>query len=311
MHLAEHPFLMVALHYCRTGLLVCGVPVWLVRGLACCFAASQLATLSSVSINHVNTGKMRTIAVIPARMGSSRFPGKPLANLLGRPMIEHIFKRVAMSRSLDATYIATCDEEIREAAERFGAPVIMTANTHERASDRVAEATAKVDADLIVMVQGDEPMTHPDMIDTAIAPFRDDPQLGCVNLLRKIDNKTDFLDPNTIKVVMNQQGDALFMTRQPVPTLPAGNQDFSQFPAFKQVCIIPFRRETLLAYARLTPTPLEQMESVDMMRLLEHGYRIRMVRTEYSTQAVDTPADLARVTELMKTDPLLASYQTV
>lgn len=256
----------------------------------------------------MNKEKMRTIAVIPARMGSSRFPGKPLASLLGRPMIEHIYKRVAMSRSLDATYIATCDEEIREAAERFGAPVIMTASTHERASDRVAEAAAQVDAGLIVMVQGDEPMTHPDMIDTAIAPFRDDPELGCVNLLRKIDNKTDFLDPNTIKVVMNQQGDALFMTRQAVPTLPAGNQDFSQFPAFKQVCIIPFRRETLLAYSRLPPTPLEQMESVDMMRLLEHGYRIKMVRTEYSTQAVDTPADLARVTELMKADPLLASY---
>ena len=157
---------------------------------------------------------MKTIAVIPARMGSSRFPGKPLAKILGRPMIEHIYKRVAMSKSLDATYIATCDEEIRQIAEDFGARVIMTADTHERASDRVAEAVTHIDADLIVMVQGDEPMTHPDMIDTAVAPFRDNLQLGCVNLVRRIDQEIDYLDTNTIKVVMNQQGDALYMSRR-------------------------------------------------------------------------------------------------
>ena len=130
---------------------------------------------------------MKTIAVIPARMGSSRFPGKPLAMILGRTMIEHIYRRVSMSKSLKATYIATCDEEIRQTAQDFGAPVIMTANTHERASDRVAEAVAEIDADLIVMVQGDEPMTHPKMIDTAVAPFENDLQLDCVNLVKRID----------------------------------------------------------------------------------------------------------------------------
>ena len=162
---------------------------------------------------------MKTIAVIPARMGSSRFPGKPLAKLLGRTMLEHIYKRVTLSNALDATYIATCDEEIRQAAQSFGAAVIMTADTHERASDRVAEAVAGIDAELIVMVQGDEPMTHPEMIDAAVAPFRDDPQLGCVNLVRRIENEVDFYDVNTIKVVLNQQGDALYMSRQPIPTL--------------------------------------------------------------------------------------------
>ena len=151
---------------------------------------------------------MKTIAVIPARMGSSRFPGKPLAMILGRTMIEHIYRRVSMSKSLEATYIATCDEEIKQVAQNFGAPVIMTANTHERASDRVAEATAQIDADLIVMVQGDEPMTHPKMIDTAVAPFKDDLQLDCVNLVKSIDNEADFYSTNTIKVIMNQSGDA-------------------------------------------------------------------------------------------------------
>ena len=134
-------------------------------------------------------------------------------------MIEHIYKRVAMSKSLDATYIATCDEEIRQVAESFGAQVIMTAHTHERASDRVAEAVTHIDGDLIVMVQGDEPMTHPDMIDAAVAPFRDDAQLGCVNLVKKIDHEADYLDVNTIKVVMNQHNDALYMSRRPIPTL--------------------------------------------------------------------------------------------
>jgi 3-deoxy-manno-octulosonate cytidylyltransferase (CMP-KDO synthetase) len=249
---------------------------------------------------------MKTIAVIPARMGSTRFPGKPLAKLLGRPMIEHVYKRVALSSALDATYIATCDEEIRQVAEAFGAKVLMTADTHERASDRVAEAVADIEAELIVMVQGDEPMTHPDMIDAAVAPFNDDPQLGCVNLVRKIDNETDFRDVNTIKVVMNQQGDAIYMSRQPIPTL--AKSGFAQTDAYKQVCIIPFRRSTLFHYTNLSPTPLEQLESVDMLRLLEHGYGVKMVNTTFNTQAVDTEDDLARVAKLMQDDPLLSRY---
>lgn len=249
---------------------------------------------------------MKTIAVIPARMGSTRFPGKPLAKILGRPMIEHVYKRVALSSALDATYIATCDEEIRQVAEAFGAKVLMTADTHERASDRVAEAVADIEAELIVMVQGDEPMTHPDMIDAAVAPFNDDPQLGCVNLVRKIDNEADFRDVNTIKVVMNQQGDAIYMSRQPIPTL--AKSGFAQTDAYKQVCIIPFRRSTLFHYTNLSPTPLEQVESVDMLRLLEHGYGVKMVNTTFNTQAVDTEDDLARVAKLMQDDPLLSRY---
>ncbi len=249
---------------------------------------------------------MKTIAVIPARMGSTRFPGKPIAQILGRPMIEHIYKRVAMSKSLHATYIATCDEAIREVAEGFGAPVIMTSDIHQRASDRVAEAVVYLDADLIVMVQGDEPMTHPDMIDAAVAPFKTDPKLGCVNLVRKIDQEADYLDPNTIKVVMNQNLDALYMSRRPIPTL--AKTGFADTAVYKQVCIIPFRRSTLFEYTKLPPTPLEQLESIDMLRLLEHGLQVKMVPTEYNTQAVDTEADLQRVAELMKTDPLISRY---
>lgn len=250
---------------------------------------------------------MKTIAIIPARMGSSRFPGKPLAPLLGCTMLEHVYLRVAMSQSLSAAYIATCDEEIRQAATAFGAPVIMTSDSHERASDRIAEAAAHTDADLIVMVQGDEPMVHPSMIDAATAPFHHDSKLECVNLTKRIDDETDFRSPNTIKVVMDQQGNALYMTRQPIPTLaPAG---FGATAAYKQVCIIPFTRTCLIEYSQLPPTPLEKLESIDMLRLLEHGRHVRMVETPFDTQAVDTPADLARVAELMANDPLLAQYR--
>ncbi len=249
---------------------------------------------------------MKIIAIIPARMGSSRFPGKPLAQLLGCTMLEHVYQRVAMSGSLSCTYIATCDEAIRQAATAFGAPVIMTADNHERASDRIAEAAEQIDADLIVMVQGDEPMVHPAMIDAAVAPFRDDPELECVNLTHRIDNEDDFRNTNTIKVVMDQQRNALYMTRQPVPTLTPNG--FDATAVYKQVCIIPFTRNCLLEYSRLPPTPLEQLESVDMLRLLEHGHRIRMVETKHDTQAVDTKADLARVAGLLAGDPLLARY---
>ncbi|SFI20863.1 3-deoxy-manno-octulosonate cytidylyltransferase [Nitrosomonas sp. Nm34] len=249
---------------------------------------------------------MKTIAIIPARMGSSRFPGKPLAKLLGRTMLEHVYKRVALSDALDATYIATCDEEIQQTAEAFGASVLMTSDKHERASDRVAEAITGLDAELIVMVQGDEPMTHPRMIDTAVAPFRTDPQLGCVNLVRRIENEADFYDVNTIKVIMNQRGDALYMSRQPIPTL--AKSGFVSTSAYKQVCIIPFTRAMLLHYTQLPATPLEQLESIDMLRLLEHNIRVKMVETEFNSQAVDTEADLTRVSKLMESDPLLSSY---
>ena len=249
---------------------------------------------------------MKAIAVIPARMGSSRFPGKPLAPLLGRPMIEHVYKRTAMSAALVEVVVATCDREIFDAAEAFGARAVMTANTHERASDRVAEAAQKTDADVVVLVQGDEPMTVPGMIDAAVAPFATDPAVQCVNLAKRIESESDFDDPNTIKVVLDRNNDALFMSRQPIPTRPKG--DFAAIVAYKQVCIIPFRREALDRYASLPPTPLEIAESIDMMRFIEHGIPVRMVETVFDSQAVDTPQDLERVEALMRDDPLVATY---
>ena len=248
----------------------------------------------------------RVVAVIPARMGSSRFPGKPLAPILGLPMVEHVRLRVAMCKSLDAVYVATCDQEIYDATERFGGQAVMTSAAHERASDRVAEVAQNMDADIFVLVQGDEPMTLPEMIDRAVEPMLEDQDIQCVNLAKRIESEKEWQDPNTIKVVIDVEGNALYFSRQPIPTDRILGRD--QIPLLKQVCIIPFRRDVLLTYAKLEPTPLELSESIDMMRFLEHGYKVRMVETEFNTYAVDTPEDLARVEEMMRTDELTQQY---
>jgi 3-deoxy-manno-octulosonate cytidylyltransferase (CMP-KDO synthetase) len=224
-------------------------------------------------------------------MGSSRFPGKPLAPLLGRPMIEHVLRRAQMCTQLSAVYVATCDDEIKRVVEASGGRVIMTSPTHERATDRVAEAAEQVEAGIVVMIQGDEPMITPAMIAASLTPLLEDGSVECVNLVGRITNRNDYLDPNTIKVVMNVNHDALYFSRAPIPS--------NAIMVFKQVCVIPFRTEFLREFARLPPTPLELAESIDMLRILEHGRRVRVVETTEETHAVDTPEDLRLVETLM------------
>jgi 3-deoxy-manno-octulosonate cytidylyltransferase (CMP-KDO synthetase) len=251
---------------------------------------------------------MRIIGVIPARMGSTRFPGKPLAMLHGMPMLGHVYFRSRLNQRLTAVYIATCDEDIRRYAMQVGAECIMTSAHHERASDRVAEAASAIEArsnapvDAVVMIQGDEPMVRPEMLDEAVAPLDREPAVQVVNLMGTVD-ATLAADPNEVKVVVAGNGNALYFSRQPIPWQPPGAVQL-----FKQVCVIPFRRAFLARFATLAPTPLERAESVDMLRALEHGYAVRMVRTAHPTSSVDTPADLVRVEALMRGDPLFARY---
>jgi 3-deoxy-manno-octulosonate cytidylyltransferase (CMP-KDO synthetase) len=249
---------------------------------------------------------MKPVAVIPARMGSSRFPGKPLAPLHGRTMIEHVYKRTALCTALADVVVATCDDEIREAVEAFGGRAVMTSASHERASDRMAEAAGSLDGDVFILVQGDEPMTHPDMITESLAPFAAGEQVGCVNLTKRIVDEAEFLDPNTIKVVFGTNGDAMYMSRSPIPSIV--NKTFAGISAYKQVCIIPFARDALDRYASLPPTPGEIAESIDMLRFLEHGDPVRMIETRHDTHAVDTESDLALVASMMENDPLMKSY---
>ena len=245
---------------------------------------------------------MKILALIPARMGSSRFPGKPMAEILGKPMIGHVYERVSKSEILSMTAVATCDQEIYDYIESIGGTAVMTADTYERASDRCAEALLKLEKDnnikydIVVMVQGDEPMTHPDMIKEAVQPMLEDSSIKVTNLLGEIKSTSEFEDRNCIKVVCDLNSNAMYFSREPILT----SSKVSQVPMGKQVCIIPFRRDFLIEYTKLDPTPLEIVESIDMMRILEHGMKVRMVPTMFDTQAVDTPSDLKRVERLMQ-----------
>jgi 3-deoxy-manno-octulosonate cytidylyltransferase (CMP-KDO synthetase) len=247
---------------------------------------------------------MNILAIIPARMGSSRFPGKPMAKINGKPMIGHVYERVKKCKLLTKTIVATCDDVIFDYIEGISGQAIMTSKSHERASDRAAEALKiledqdKIKYDIIVMVQGDEPMTDPEMISEAVNPMINDSNINVVNLVADIDSKEEFEDRNCIKVVLDKDNNAMYFSREPIPTQRASDN----VPMKKQVCIIPFRREFLFLYQDMKPTPLEITESVDMMRILENGFKVKMVPTRFNTSAVDTEEDLAKVCLLMKDD---------
>lgn len=251
------------------------------------------------------------IAIIPARMGSSRFPGKPLKEICGMPMIGHVYHRSKMSKTLKEVYIATCDTEVAEYAASIGAKAIMTKDTHERASDRCSEAMEKVEemtgekVDIMVMIQGDEPMIFPEMIDLAVGPFLTDPSVKVVNLMAPIATEEEFQDPNCPKVVVDRENNALYFSREPIPSRRKWK---GEIKPLKQVCVIPFTRDFLIEYSALTPTPLEEIESIDMNRVLEHGQKVKMVYEEYETYCVDTPQDLVRVEGYLQNDELRKKY---
>jgi 3-deoxy-manno-octulosonate cytidylyltransferase (CMP-KDO synthetase) len=253
-----------------------------------------------------------TIAIIPARMASSRFPGKPLVDIHGVAMIGHCYFRSKMSPCLDEVYIATCDEEISDYAKSIGAPCVMTKDTHERASDRIAEAMLKIEADtgnhhdIVVLIQGDEPMLHPDMITAAVRGLENDPAINVTNGVASIYTPEEFEDPNEVKVVVDHEGYAIYFSREPIPSRSKWDGDV---PMLKQVCIIPFRRDFLLEYNETPQTPLEQIESVDMLRIIENGGKIGMVPMDHKTLSVDTTYDLERVIKAMANDKLRAHYE--
>jgi len=226
-------------------------------------------------------------------------------------MIGHVYKRCLTSQLLSDVYVATCDNQIQEYIDGIGGKVIMTRDDHERCTDRTVEALLKIEeaigfkADMVVMIQGDEPMVTAQMLDEAINEIINDESVQVVNLMSILKSREEHEDANEVKVVTDLRGDALYFSREPIPSWKKGAKSV---PMMKQVCLIPFRRDFLLKYSQLEPTPLEIIESVDMMRILEHGLEVRMVETTESTYAVDTPEDLKNVERLMQSDKLMASY---
>ena len=244
---------------------------------------------------------MKILAIIPARMNSSRFPGKPLKKINGKEMINIVYENTISNHLLTDTYVATCDHDILDCVKINNGKAILTSSIHQRATDRCAEAFEKIEKihntkyDIILMVQGDEPMINSDMITHALEPLIDNKNILVSNLLGQIKTKEEFLDKNCIKVVIDKDNFAVYFSRHPIPH----NSRHNDKSAGKQICVIPFQRDFLLKYISLPMTPLEEHESIDMLRIIEHGYKIKMVPTKFQSYSVDTEEDLQKVQQIM------------
>ena len=254
---------------------------------------------------------MNILGIVPARMASSRFPNKPMVEILGMPMIGHVYHRSKMCSCLSDVWVATCDTEIVDYIESIGGKAVMTADTHQRASDRAAEALLIIEEktgspiDYVAMIQGDEPMLNPQMIDDLVAPILLDQSLQVTNLIEMIRSQDAFENANVVKVVLDRQGFALYFSREPIPSRKKYSGDI---PMWKQLGIILFSRKALLEYTKMPPAPLEIIESVDMNRFLEHGVKIKMIPTVHKSYGVDVPEDVDIVEPLLRQDSLMEKY---
>lgn len=254
---------------------------------------------------------MKIIGIIPARMESSRFPGKPLETILGMPMIGHVYHRCKMSNILDEVYVATCNKEIFDYIESIGGKSIITKDTHERATDRTGEALEIImnqdgcEIDGVLMIQGDEPLLNPVLLDNMISFHMNQETPFITNLISKIPSIEEFNNPNVVKVVKDKNDYILYMSRSPIPS---SAKYSGRLPMWKQLGLILFSKDAILSYTKLIPTELEIIESVDMNRILENNLIITAFPTEEISQAVDTPEDILIVNELMLTDSLINSY---
>ena len=254
---------------------------------------------------------MKIIGVVPARMASSRFPGKPLHLICGRPMVEHAFARAALFPRWDGLFLATCDEEIAAAGRSRNWPVVMTSDRHTRALDRVAEAAGRCgqaldDQDIVVCVQADEPMLHPDMIAASIRPLEADAAALCTVLAMEIVDEEDFRNPDTVKIIHDMKGNVLFTSRAPVPYC----KTFTPTIGARRIYgIFAFRWHFLQTFTRMPESPLEKAESCDSNRIMDNGFRQKVAPYPYRPSfSVDSPSDVARVEAHLRSDELCGQY---
>jgi len=230
------------------------------------------------------------IGIIPARWGATRFPGKLLARLGGRTVLEHVYRRAAAARQLDSLRVATDDERIRREVENFGGRVIMTSSAPRTGTERAAEACRGLEAEIVVNIQGDEPFLRPAMIDRLVRELARNPELPAVTLVKKRAGGEWLNDPNQVKAVLDREGFALYFSRSPIPA--AGEEPPRE--AFRHIGLYGYRRRFLARLVGLEPGPLELQERLEQLRILEYGYRIKVIQTDYETIGIDTPADLER-----------------
>ena len=242
----------------------------------------------------------RVIVVIPARMAASRFPDKPLVSIAGLPMIEHVRRRALRARGVDEVMVATCDQVIADVVRQAGGRAVMTADTHERASGRVAEATEAITgADTVVaVVQGDEPLLLPEQVEAMVAPFAADAGVRCVSVLSPLESDEDYRNPNIVKAACNVRGEVMYFSRAPIPYF----QRMGPCPVYRETGLRAFRADFLQQYAAFPETPFERVESIDLMRVVEHGHRITAVITTTPTYGVDRAEDVAIIERLLQED---------
>lgn len=244
---------------------------------------------------------MKTVGMVPARLESSRLPGKALIEIEGLPMVIHTCKRSLLADALDDVYLVTDNERIKDAGEKYGIKVIMTGNHHKTGSDRLAEACQKVDCDIVVNIQGDEPLVNPDHIDQIVAPLKKDPATQIAVGVTPYAGKNSHSD---IKAVLDLEGNILYCSRTDLPS-----DARTPIKELLKMCfIVPFRKEFLLKYTSWEPTPLETIEYNEYLRVLEHGVKMKAVKIEDAKISVDTPADLEIVKDLMKKDKTKSLY---
>jgi len=246
-------------------------------------------------------------ALIPARYGSTRFPGKALVDIKGKPMIQWVYERTRCSTLIDRVIVATDDERILHAVKSFGGEAVMTSSHHVTGTDRIAEVAESLDCGIVVNVQGDEPLIQAAMIDEAIAPLANDSSIPMGTLCRKIEKREEAFDPNVVKVVFDTNNFALYFSRAPIPwdrDSWAGKGSWKEFPLagplYKHIGIYVYRREFLLNYSRMPQTALEAVEKLEQLRALEHGFRIKTVVTEHESFGVDIPDDLGKILTRME-----------
>lgn len=239
---------------------------------------------------------MKALGIIPARYGSTRFPGKPLVLLAGKPMVQWVYERTAQAELLNEVIVATDDERIFEAVKKFGGSAVMTRSDHPSGSDRIAEVAAKSDAEIVVNIQGDEPLIEPAAIDLGVKILLGHPAAQVGTLVRPIRDAVDLHNPNIVKVALAQDRTALYFSRSPIPFCRGAQTNtewLRQHTYFKHIGLYIFRRSMLLQFVKWPPGVLEKVESLEQLRLLEHGVKIHVAVTEYEARGVDTEEDLA------------------
>jgi 3-deoxy-D-manno-octulosonate cytidylyltransferase len=245
------------------------------------------------------TSSVKVLAIIPARYASTRLPGKPLASIAGRPMVQHVVDRVRQAARVARVVVATDDERVKKAVEEFGGEAVLTRRDHRSGTDRVAEIAAHLEADIYVDIQGDEPLIDPATIDAIVDEMVDDDTIQIATPCTAITQANDVMDPNIVKVVRDFDGNCLYFSRAPIPWV-RDNKAAAAPHHWKHVGLYGFRREALLEYPTLPPGELEAVEQLEQLRWLENGFHIRAVETDYDAISVDVPADIQRVEKILQ-----------